>query len=108
MPQERSSCCAILRMRTGKRLLSSKLQEQRLRIDARMVVGQEVERHRRNFFQQPVQGRRIGCGGNGVPISPPDRSPFVPSRRKPEKNRFRHLTSRHPPPSVSTSTAFYL
>src|SRR6185312_16104159 len=53
--------------------LRGNLQEERLRVDVRMVVRQQIERHRGDLFQQAVEGRRIGGSGNVVAMATPHR-----------------------------------
>src|SRR5450432_4806109 len=54
------------------------LQVNRFRIDTRMIVREEIERHRRYFRQKLVDRRRI-CGGRYfVAMSGPNRGFVVP------------------------------
>jgi len=52
--------------------------QERGRIDARVIVRQKIERHRRDFRQQFVEHGRGGGGRNVVAMSAPDRGFLVP------------------------------
>lgn len=84
-----------LRRHSGCRRLgfaqSGDLQKQGCWIDAWVIVGQQVERHRRNLRQQFIERRRIGGGGDVVAMSAPDRGFIVPVCGNSEDNRFRHV-----------------
>lgn len=66
------------------------LKEQRCRINARMIVRQQVERHGRNLRQQLVERWRIGCRRDIVTVTTPNRGLMVPSRRDCKDHWFRH------------------
>src|SRR5260221_2454425 len=55
-----------------------------------MVVGQEIERHRRYFCQQLVERRCVGSSRDVVAMSRPHRRLVVPCGGDREDERFRH------------------
>lgn len=69
------------------------LQEQRFRRDLWMIVGQQIERHRGNLFQQFVERRRIGRGRNVVAMTAPDRRLLIPGGGNRENDRSGHYRS---------------
>lgn len=86
------------------------LQEQRSRIDVRMIVRQQVERHRGNLPQQFVERRRVCRGENVIAMPAPHRGLVVPSGGNREDHQFRHIgsiggstASAAPPPSALLS-----
>ena len=72
---------------------SVNLNENRIGIDARMIVWREVEGHQRNFPHQAVERRIVGGRRNFVAASAPHRSLSVPDRRNSENYRFGHFRS---------------
>ncbi len=69
------------------------LQEQRFRRHIRMVVRQEIERHRGNLVQQFVQRRRVGGSRDVVTMPAPDRRLLIPGRGNRENDRPGHRDS---------------
>jgi hypothetical protein len=69
------------------------LEEQRFRRDIRVIVRQQIERHRGNLFQQFVERRRIGGGRNVVAMPAPDRRLLIPGCGNRENDRSGHLRS---------------
>jgi hypothetical protein len=58
------------------------LDEHGSRVDARVIVREEVEGHRRDLGEQLVKGRRVGRGGDVVAVASPDRRLIIPRRGK--------------------------
>jgi large subunit ribosomal protein L28 len=69
------------------------LQKQLFRRDIRMIVRQQIERHRGNLSEELVERRRVGCGWNLVTVPAPDRRLGIPGRGNREYYWFRHLRS---------------
>lgn len=69
------------------------LQEQRFRSNIRVIVRQQIERHRGNLFQQFVERRRIGGSRDVVTVPAPDRRFLIPGCLNRENDGSGHRRS---------------
>src|SRR5207249_10551575 len=88
--EPRESNCGHSRRGSFGFAQGSDLKEYRGGIDTWMIVGQEVERHRRDSGQQFVKRGRVRGGRNVVAMAAPHRSLFIPGSRNGENRWLGH------------------